>query len=272
VTKKVVCVSHWGPFSLHDKNAVVTGGAMGIGLGIVKRLSAAGANVLIADLDFDCAMTEAKALEAGGAKAACLKLDVTAQDAGDQIVRAMVENFGGVDILVNNAGIYPQVPMLNMEPALFDKVYQINLKALAFISKAVGQKMVDQGKGGKIVNIASIDGLHPSMVGLAAYDASKGGVVMFTKNFALEMGKYGVSVNAIAPGGISTPGTAAPLAGSGMTQEQMDAMMAAFTARIPMGRMGAPDDIGKVAAFLASSASDYMTGEIVVVDGGMLLS
>jgi 2-deoxy-D-gluconate 3-dehydrogenase len=269
--KKVVGVSHWGPFSLHDKSAVVTGGAMGIGLGIVKRLSEAGANVLIADLDFDCALKESEALSAGGAKAACLKLDVTAPDAGDQIVAAMVENFGGVDILVNNAGIYPQVPMLQMEPALFDKVIAINLKALAFISKAVGQKMVDQGRGGKIINIASIDGIHPSMVGLAAYDASKGGVIMFTKNFALEMGVNKVSVNAIAPGGIGTPGTAAPLLGSGMTQEQMDAMMAGFTAKIPMGRMGEPDDIGKVAAFLASSASDYMTGEIVVVDGGFLL-
>lgn len=260
---QVVAVSHWGPFSLHDKNAVVTGGAMGIGLGIVKRLAEAGANVLIADLDFDCATTEAEALSAGGAKVACMQLDVTAPDAGDKIVAAMVKNFGGVDILVNNAGIYPMVPVLQMDSGLFDKVIAINLKALAFISKAVGQKMADQGKGGKIVNIASIDGLHPSMVGLAAYDSSKGGVVMFTKNFALEMGPYGVSVNAIAPGGINTPGT-----GSGMTEE----LLKAFTARIPMGRMGEPDDIGKVAAFLASSASDYMAGEIVVVDGGMLLS
>ncbi len=265
-------MSHWGPYSLHDKSAVVTGGAMGIGLGIVKRLAEAGANVLIADLDYECALRETKDVVAGGGKVACMALDVTAADAGAQIVAAMVENFGGVDILVNNAGIYPQVPMLNMEPGVFDKVIQINLKSLAFISKAVGQKMVDQGRGGKIVNIASIDGLHPSMIGLAAYDASKGGVVMFTKNFALEMGQYGVNVNAIAPGGINTPGTAAPLAGSGMTQEQMDAMMDAFKARIPMGRMGEPDDIGKVAAFLASSGADYMTGEIVVVDGGMLQS
>ncbi len=270
-------MSDWGPFSLHGKSAVVTGGAMGIGLGIVKRLAEAGANVLIADLDFDCAVTEAAALKAAGVKAACLKLDVTAPDAGASIVAAMVENFGGVDILVNNAGIYPQVLMLQMEPTVFDKVLAINLKATAFIAKAVGQKMVDQGKGGKIVNIASIDGIHPSMVGLAAYDASKGGVVMFTKNFALEMGQYGVNVNAIAPGSIATPGTAAPLAGSGnrtgvMTEDEIADMMAGYTARIPVGRMGEPDDIGKVAAFLASSAADYMTGDVVVVDGGYLLS
>jgi len=265
-------VADWGPYSLDGKSAAVTGGAMGIGLGITKRLAEAGANVLIADLDFDCATTEAEALKASGAKAACLKLDVTAPDAGAQIVAAMESNFGGVDILVNNAGIYPSVPMLQMEGATFDKVIAINLRALAFISKAVGQKMVDQGRGGKIVNIASIDGIHPSMVGLAAYDASKGGVVMFTKNFALEMGQYKVNVNAIAPGSIATPGTAAPLQGSGMTAEQMDAMMASFTARIPLARMGEPDDIGKVAAFLASPAADYMTGDVVVVDGGYLLT
>ena len=266
-------MSHWGPFSLHDKNSAVTGGAMGIGKGISARLAEAGANVVVSDIDGDAAQAAADEINAaGGGKAVAMQLDCTDSCAGDEIVKACVENFGSIDILVNNAGIYPQVPMLAMEEALFDKVIALNLKSLAFISKAVGAKMVEQGKGGKIVNIASIDGLHPSMVGLAAYDASKGGVVMFTKNFALEMGPHGVHVNAIAPGGINTPGTAAPLAGSGMSQEEMAAMMEAFTARIPAGRMGDPDDIAKVAAFLASSGSDYMTGEIVVVDGGMLLS
>jgi 2-deoxy-D-gluconate 3-dehydrogenase len=131
--------------------------------------------------------------------------------------------------------------------------------------------MAEQGNGGKIVNIASIDALHPSMVGLAAYDASKGGVLMFTKAFALEMAAHRVNVNAIAPGGIATEGTAAPLQGSGMSQADMEAMMQGFIAQIPMGRMGTPDDIGTAAVFLASPASDYVTGEILVVDGGRLL-
>ena len=265
-------MSHWGPFSLDGKNAVVTGGAMGIGRGIVERLAEAGANVLIADMNADTAMKTAEEVTAkGGGQAVGLRLDCTESCAGDDIVNGVVSAFGSVDILVNNAGIYPSVPMLQMTEALWDKVQSVNLKGLAFVSKAVAQKMVEQGKGGKIINIASIDGIHPSMVGLAAYDASKGGVVMFTKNFALELAPQKISVNAIAPGGIATPGTAAPLAGSGMTQEQMDAFMQGFIAKIPLGRMGEPDDIGKVAAFLASSAADYMTGEVVVVDGGFLL-
>jgi 2-deoxy-D-gluconate 3-dehydrogenase len=244
---------------------------MGIGLGIAERLAEAGANVLIADLDEEAAKASAQKL-GGPGKAAAARADVSEVPAGEAIVARCVEQFGSIDILVNNAGIYPQVPMLQMNAELFDKVYRINLRGLAFCSKAAGAKMIEQAKGGKIINIASIDAFHPSMVGLAAYDASKGGVVMFTKNFALEMSPHKVHVNAIAPGGIQTPGTAAPLAGSGMTEEQMKEMMAAFTARIPMGRMGTPDDIAKVAVFLASSASDYMTGETVIVDGGMLLT
>jgi 2-deoxy-D-gluconate 3-dehydrogenase len=266
-------MSHWGVFSLHDKTAAVTGAAMGIGKGIAARLAEAGANVVLADIDGDAVKAAADEIgAAGGGKTAAIQLDCTDSCAGEEIVKACVDSFGSIDILVNNAGIYPQVPMLQMEEALFDKVIELNLKSLAFISKTVAAAMVEQGTGGKIVNIASIDAIHPSMVGLAAYDASKGGVLMFTKNFALEMGPHNVQVNAIAPGGIATPGTAAPLEGSGMSQEEMDAMMAAFTARIPAGRMGEPDDIAKVAAFLASSGSDYMTGEVVVVDGGMLLS
>ena len=131
--------------------------------------------------------------------------------------------------------------------------------------------MTEQGTGGKIVNIASVDALHPSQPGLVAYDASKGGVLMFTRAFALEMAPHGVNVNAIAPGGINTEGTTAPLEGSGLTQEQTEAMRAQYIAKIPVGRMGEPDDIAKVAVFLASAASDYMTGELVVVDGGILV-
>ncbi|MFI5420649.1 MAG: SDR family NAD(P)-dependent oxidoreductase, partial [Nitrososphaerales archaeon] len=178
--------------------------------------------------------------------------------------------FGSVDILVNNAGIYPISPILQMTPDFFDKVFRINLKGLVFISKAVGAKMVERGKGGKIINISSIDAFHPTSVGLGAYDTSKGGVTMFTKSLALELAPHGITVNSIAPGGIATEGTSKPLAG--MTEEQTNQMMKAFLARIPLARMGAPDDIGKVALFLASSASDYITGQTIIVDGGMLLS
>ena len=264
-------MSGWGPFDLTGKNAVVTGGAMGIGFGIATRLADAGANVLIVDLNREAADAAAKKLAEKPGKVVAAEADVSREDAGEAIVEGCVESFGSIDILVNNAGIYPQVPMLQMTTELFDKVYRINLRGLAFCSKAAAARMIVQGRGGKIVNIASIDAIHPSMVGLAAYDASKGGVLMFTKNFALEVAPYKIHVNAIAPGGITTEGSSRPLAGSGMTAEQLAEMMAGFAKQIPLGRMGNPDDIAKVAVFLASSAADYMTGEIVVVDGGRLL-
>jgi 2-deoxy-D-gluconate 3-dehydrogenase len=201
-----------------------------------------------------------------------LQADVSEEGTGGRLVAEAVRSYGKLDVLVNNAGIYPQVPMLQMEPPQFDKVYRVNLKGLAFVSKAAAKRMIEQGGGGKIINIASIDSFHPSMVGLAAYDASKGGVLMFTRSLALELGRHGINVNGIAPGGVRTEGTAKPLEGSGFTEEQVEKMMAAFTARIPLGRMGVPDDIAKVAVFLASSDADYMTGEMIIVDGGMLRS
>jgi 2-deoxy-D-gluconate 3-dehydrogenase len=260
----------WGPFDLSGKNAIVTGGAMGIGFGIVKRYVEGGANVLVADLDGDLADRKVAELEGPG-KAVALRIEVSDPLAGQRLVDECVSSFGSVDILINNAGIYPMTPLLEMSRETWQRVIDVNLTGLAFISKAVGARMVEQGSGGKIVNIASIDALHPSMVGLAAYDSSKGGVLMFTRAFALEMAPHGVTVNAIAPGGIGTEGTAAPLEGSGMTEEQMAAMLEQFVAKIPVGRMGEPDDIAKVAVFLASSASDYVTGELIVVDGGRLL-
>ncbi len=258
------------PFDIAGKSAIVTGGAMGIGFGVARRYVEAGANVLIADLDGDLAARKAAELEGPG-KAASMAVDVAERGAGERLVDECVSHYGSVDILVNNAGIYPQTPMLELTRESWQRVIDINLTGLAFISKAIGQRMVEQGNGGKIINVASIDALHPSMVGLTAYDSSKGGVLMFTRSFALEMGPHGVNVNAIAPGGINTEGTAAPLEGSGMTPEQMQAMTEQFVARIPLRRMGEPDDIAKVALFLASPASDYMTGELVVVDGGVLL-
>lgn len=260
---------NWGPFDLTGKNAVVTGGAMGIGYGIAKRLNEAGANVLIADLDFDTAQTAAKKL-AGPGKAATMQANVGEPGTGESIVAKCVELFGSIDILVNNAGIYPTSPLLQMTPDFLDRVYKINLRGLILVSKAAAARMLEQGKGGKIINIASIDAFHPSMIGLTAYEASKGGVVMFTKGLALELAPNGITVNAIAPGGIQTEGTSKSLVG--MTEEQTNQVLKAFTAKIPLRRMGLPDDIGKVAVFLASSASDYMTGETVVVDGGVLLS
>lgn len=258
------------PFDITGKAAIVTGGALGIGFGIVERLVEAGADVLVADMNQKALEDVPNRLKKG--KVRTLVLDISKDESWEKAVKACVSDFGKLDILVNNAGIYPQVPMLKMEPALFDKVYAVNLRGMAFLSKAAALQMMKQESRGRIINIASIDSVHPSMVGLAAYDASKGGVLSFTKNFAVEVAPHGILVNAIAPGGITTEGTAQPLQGSGMTPAQLKEMMDGFASRIPLKRMGVPDDIAKVVLFLASGAADYMTGSMVVVDGGMLLS
>ena len=261
----------WGPFDLEGKNALVTGSAMGIGHGIVTRFVEAGANVLVADLDGEAAAAVAKGTNGRG-RAVSMAVDVGADDAGEEMVKVCVDAFGSLDVLVNNAGIYPMAPMLETTTDLFDRVYRVNLRGVAFASKAAAARMIEQGGGGKIVNIASIDAFHPSMVGLAAYDSSKGGVLMFTRSLALELAPHGIRVNGIAPGGIVTEGSSAPLKESGMTEEQMRAMTEEFTRRIPLGRMGSPDAIATVAVFLASAAAGYMAGETIVVDGGRLLT
>jgi len=179
-----------------------------------------------------------------------------------------VKTYGSIDILVNNAGIYPIIPVMQMVPADFEKILAVNLKSVFLFTKSVGEIMIKQGKGGKIINITSIDALHPSSVGLAVYDASKHGLWGFTKNTSLELAPHNIQVNAIAPGGITTPGT-----GSGTPPTlEMETILKKFLEKIPMKRMGEPDDIGKVALFLASDLASYMTGSQIVVDGGVLLS
>ncbi len=260
------------PFDISGKNAIITGGAMGIGFSIARRFIEAGANVLITDIDEKALESAAGRLPSGPGRAAVMPVDVSQDDAGERMVEKCVAEFGSLDILVNNAGIFPIVPMLEMEPAVFDRVIAVNLKGLAFASKAAAAQMIKQGRGGRIINIASIDSIHPSMVGLAAYDASKGGVAMFTKSFALEVAPHNILVNAIAPGAIITEGLGRQQDKKGKTAEkEAENPIDEFIKMIPLGRPGQPDDIAKVAVFLASPAADYITGTMIIVDGGRLL-
>jgi 2-deoxy-D-gluconate 3-dehydrogenase len=248
---------------LSGKTAIVTGGSMGIGCGIVERLHEAGAAVVIADLDLDTGASVAERLSAVRADSAlAMQTDVSRRADVDAMVAACVERFGGLDILVNNAGIFPMLPLEDLDLETFRRVIDVNLTGLFLCTKAVSARMIGQGRGGRIVNITSIDALHPSMVGLAHYDASKHGAWGFTKNIALELAPHNIAVNAIAPGGIRTPGTG----------DMDEAALSGFEAMIPMRRMGDPDDIGRAALFLASELSSYMTGAQIVVDGGRLLA
>lgn len=256
--------------NLSGKTAIVTGGSKGIGLGIVKRLSEAGANIVIADIDQEAGEEQAKIC---GENALCLKTDVSDEKSVENMVSETVKRFGRIDILVNNAGIYPNMLVMNMEPKDFDRVIAVNLKSVFLCTKLVAEQMIKQGDGGRIINITSIDALHPSSAGLAHYDASKHGVWGFTKNVALELAPHKIWVNAVAPGGIVTPGVQDAQKSAQVPKGvDMSKMIEAFMAKIPMRRMGEPDDIGKAVLFLASDMSTYMTGGQIVVDGGFLLS
>ncbi|MDO8591745.1 MAG: SDR family NAD(P)-dependent oxidoreductase [bacterium] len=258
--------------NLANKTAVVTGGAAGIGRGIVNRLHEAGANVVVADVDDTAAKTTADELNAKRAGSAlAIHVDVSSADDVNRMVRETVSKFSGVDIFVNNAGIYPAKPLHDMADEDFKKVLDINLHGAFLCTKYASEQMISQGRGGKIINITSIDALHPSMVGLAHYDASKHGLWGFTKNVALELASHKIWVNAIAPGGITTPGVA-KMQGPAQPGVDMNKVMEAFMAKIPMRRMGEPDEIGKAVLFLASDMASYMTGSQIVVDGGALLS
>ena len=256
---------------LHGKTAIVTGGGAGIGRSIATHLARAGASVVIADLDSGAADLTVKELWVDDLDAMTVRADVSSEPDVAAMIRAAVEWRGGIDILVNNAGIFPTVPVLDMTAEAFSHVIDVNLKGVYLCSRLVAQQMVRQGHGGRIINVTSVDALHPSSVGLAHYDASKHGAWGFTKNLALELAPHHVWVNAIAPGAILTPGVEAMQKASGAVVDPAE-MLESFLARIPMGRIGSPDDIGKVALFLASDMASYMTGAQVVVDGGVLLS
>lgn len=256
--------------NLSGKTAIVTG-AVGIGYAIAYRLAEAGAQVFIASRSENNVNETVQKLKEKGWNVEGIQTDVSKEEDIKRMTEETVSVFGGIDILVNNAGIFPSIPVMNMSLSDFDSVLSVNLKGVFLSTKYAAAQMIKQGRGGKIINITSIDALHPSTIGLAHYDASKHGVWGFTKNTALELAPHKIWVNALAPGGIITPGV------SKMNESipqgvDMAKVLESFLAKIPMKRMGEIDDIGKVALFLASDMSSYMTGTQVVVDGGVLLS
>jgi len=259
-------------FDLGGKAAVVTGGAMGIGKGIVLRLAEAGAAVMIADIDTEAANQTVAEVESRGGRARAISADVRSTADARKTAQAAVDAFGSLDILVNNAGIYPLVPLMQVSEEVWDRVLDINLKGSFFYAQAAAEQMIKGGRGGRIINLASIDALQPQHMG-THYNASKGGVVMLTRALALELAAHKILVNTVAPGGIATPGVAAANKQfSEATGVPGDILMEEFNKRIPLQHRGEPDDIAKVVLFLASAAADYVTGSFLLVDGGYLLS
>lgn len=253
--------------SLSGKVAIVTGGGKGIGCVISLRLAEAGAAVMITDIDLPSAENTVHEITGKGGKAQALLADASKATDANLTIDATMQAFGQVDILVNNAGIFPPTPTLDMGEEAWDKILDVNLNGVFFYSQAAAKEMIKAGGGGKIINLASTEGMHPNF-DMVAYNAAKGALLMLTKSLALNLAGYNILVNAIAPGAVETPGNQW-LLDVIQSSEEIANM---FWMRFPLGRMAQSDDVAKMVLALASPLSDYMTGSVVVVDGGVLVS
>lgn len=244
---------------LEGKVALVTGGARGIGKAICERLANEGAAVAIVDILQEVAEGTCSEFEAKGFEAAPFSADVSKLEDAENTVKAVVERFGKVDILINNAGITKDTLIMRMSEQDWDAVISVNLKGTFNFIKAVARPMM-KARYGKIVNISSVVG-RMGNAGQANYSASKAGVIGLTKTSAKEFASRNINVNAVAPGYIQTE----------MTEKLPDAAKDAFLNFVPIQRPGTPADVAGVVNFLCSPDSDYVTGQVINIDGGLLM-
>lgn len=250
---------------LSGKVAIVTGGGRGIGRAITVKLAKNGATVVVVDRNINRAKESADALISLGFKAAAFQTDVTRKVEVDEVVKRVIAEFGRIDILVNNAGWAKWQLFQENNPELWDDIIDVNLKGLIYCSRAVLDHMIERKKG-KVVNIASDSG-RSGDIGMTVYAAAKAGVIGFTKSLALEMAKYNINVNCISPGITETPLLMQGMKLSPESAKEFESM----ALRVPLGRMAKPEDIAEAVFFFSSSASDYITGQVLSVNGGNLM-
>ncbi len=244
---------------LKGQVALVTGGARGIGKAISERLAAEGASIAIVDILLEVAEETAAEFKAKGINAIALKADVSSFEEAEAAIKKTVEHYGRLDVLVNNAGITKDTLMMRMTSNDWDLVMNINLKGTFHFTKAAMRPMMKARKG-KIVNISSVVG-RMGNAGQANYSASKAGVIGLTKTSAKELASRNINVNAVAPGYIATD----------MTKSLSEAATSAFLNFLPIKRAGTPEDVANAVCFFSTSESDYITGQVINVDGGMLM-
>lgn len=244
---------------LQGKVALVTGGVRGIGKAIVLELARQGSDVVICDIDVSEADQITLEIQELNVRSLTIQADISAATEVDSLIEQALKTFGHIDILVNNAGITRDNLLMRMSEEEWDSVIQINLKGAFLCTKKVIRGMMKQ-RYGKIVNISSVVGVMGN-VGQANYAASKGGLIAFTRSIAKEAASRNIQVNAVAPGYIETE----------MTKDLPQEVKDSFLADIPAGRPGQPVDIAQVVSFLASPASDYVTGQVICVDGGLII-
>jgi 3-oxoacyl-[acyl-carrier protein] reductase len=247
--------------TLQDSIAIVTGGAQGIGQGIALALAAAGAKVAVVDIS-DKVNEVAKTISDLGSEGLGLKCNVAVREEVEEVAGRVFDKYGKVDVLVNNAGIYPFKPFVEMTEEEWDKVMDVNVKGVFNFTKAVLPNMIER-KSGKIVNLSSVAGEELGYANLVHYSASKSAILGLTRSLASEVAKYGITVNSICPGAIETPGAIGE-----MNREFYERTKNS----IPLGRWGKPEDIANVVVFLVSEYGSYITGQCLIVDGGLTIA
>jgi NAD(P)-dependent dehydrogenase (short-subunit alcohol dehydrogenase family) len=246
-------------FSLDGSVAIVTGAAGGIGRWLAAGLGAAGASVLVTDVDEAGLEDLSASLVAAGIDAAPLAADLTAEDAPDTIVRAAVQRFGALHILVNNAAVNRRMPILEMDEDTWDWIVRVNLRTPYFLSQRAAREMIAQGAGGAIISISSLNVAY-ALEHVSVYGQTKAGVSQLTRHMALEWAEHGIRVNAIAPGWMDTP-LAAPI----WENPEMNRWI---HNRVPLERPGDPPELIGACLLLASEAGSFLTGQTIIVDGG----